>query len=178
MCGHPGEDDVGNWVLLAKAGKNLKIPFVASGGVACGEQLAAAIAFGAEGINMGTRFMATKEAPVHQNIKQALVDTDERGTHHVYRSMRNTERVFKNETTMTVNEIEKEHPGDFSKIAHLAKGLNYKASFQETGDTTSSVWSCGQSIGLIDDVPTCQQLVENIMKEYEVARQRLVGGKL
>lgn len=176
--GHPGEDDVGNWVLLAKAGKNLKIPFVASGGVACGEQLAAAIAFGAEGINMGTRFMATKEAPVHQNIKQALVDTDERGTHHVYRSMRNTERVFKNETTMKVNEIEKEHPGDFSKIAHLAKGLNYKASFQETGDTTSSVWSCGQSIGLIDDVPTCQQLVENIMKEYEVARQRLVGGKL
>ena len=161
----------------AKAGKHLRIPFVASGGVACGEQLAAAIAFGAEG-NMGTRFMATKEAPIHQNIKQALVDTDERGTTHVYRSMRNTERVFKNETTMKVNEIEE---GDIlvtsQKLLTWQKGLNYK-KFQETGDTSSSVWSCGQSIGLIDDVPTCEQLFQNIMKEYEVARQRLVGGRL
>jgi len=171
--GHPGEDDVGNWVLLAKAGKILQIPFLASGGVGCGEQMAAAIAMGAEGINMGTRFMATKEAPIHANIKQALVDTDERGTHHVYRSLGNTERVFRNPTTEKVNALESEFPGDFSKIAHLAKGVNYKKSFQETGDAQSSVWSCGTSIGLIEDVPTCHELIQTIMSEYEQAARRL-----
>ena len=170
---------MGNWVLLAKAGRVLDIPFLASGGVACGEQMAAAFALGAEGINMGTRFMATVEAPIHDKIKQALVETDERGTHHVYRSYHNTERVFRNATTEKVNEIEEKYPGDFSKVAHLARGLNYKKSFQETGDTQSSVWSCGQSIGLIDDVPTCHQLIQNIMSEFRMAANRVtVGGKV
>lgn len=165
--GHPGEDDVGNWVLLAKAGQKLGIPFVASGGCATGSQLAAALALGACGMNMGTRFMATKEAPVHDGIKKGLVEADERSTTHVFRSMKNTERVFKNRVSEEVRKIESEHPGDFSKISHLVAGVNYKKSFQETGDITNSVWSCGQSLGLIEDVPTCKELIESIVGEAE-----------
>eukprot|EP00591_Stephanopyxis_turris_P012075 CAMPEP_0195524770 /NCGR_PEP_ID=MMETSP0794_2-20130614/24807_1 /TAXON_ID=515487 /ORGANISM="Stephanopyxis turris, Strain CCMP 815" /LENGTH=261 /DNA_ID=CAMNT_0040655061 /DNA_START=71 /DNA_END=853 /DNA_ORIENTATION=- len=113
-AGHPGEEDIGNWVLLAKAGRVLTVPFVASGGCATGSQLAAAIALGAEGVNMGTRFMATKEAPIHDNIKQALVDNDERSTTHIFRTLHNTERVFKNAMSQKVRDIEQESPGDFS----------------------------------------------------------------
>ena len=166
--GHPGEEDVGNWVLLAKAGRVLKeagIPFVASGGCANGKQLAAAIAMGAEGMNMGTAFMATLEAPIHQNIKQALVDANETDTTHIFRSVGNTERVFKNPQAMKVREIEAEHPGDFGKIVHLVKGELYRKSFQESGDINSSVWSCGQSIGLIDEVLSCKDLIQNIVNE-------------
>merc|ERR1719359_1372277 len=96
--GHLGEEDIGNWVLLAKAGKKLPVPFIASGGVGTGTQLAAALAMGACGVNMGTRFMATKEAPIHQNIKQALVKAKVTDTTHIFRSLKNTERVFKNPT--------------------------------------------------------------------------------
>lgn len=166
--GHPGEEDVGNWVLLAKAGKVLRdagIPFVASGGCANGKQLAAAIAMGAEGMNMGTAFMATKEAPIHDNIKKTLCEADERSTTHIFRSVGNTERVFKNPQAMKVREIEAEHPGDFGKIVHLVKGELYRQSFQETGDAQSSVWSCGQSIGLIDEVQSCHDLIEGIVHE-------------
>lgn len=166
--GHPGEEDVGNWVLLAKAGKVLQakgIPFVASGGCATGKQLAAAIAMGAEGMNMGTAFMCTQEAPIKDGIKDALVQADERDTTHIFRTVGNTERVFKNPVAEQVRAIEAEHPGDFSKIWHLVKGENYRKSFQESGDPQSSVWSCGQSIGLVDDVPTCQQLVQRIVNE-------------
>jgi len=177
--GHPGEEDVGNWVLLAKAGRKLKeagIPFVASGGCATGSQLAAALCMGAEGMNMGTAFMATKEAPIHANIKKALVDTDERGTTHIFRTVSNTERVFKNPTAEKVREIEAEFPGEFDKIAHLVKGENYRKSFQETGDTQSSVWSCGQSIGLIEEVPSCEDLVNNVVKEaVEIIQGRVTG---
>merc|ERR1712046_219560 len=114
---------------------------------------------------MGTRFMATVEAPIHPNIKQALVDTDERGTMHVMRSVNNTERVFKNPVAQEVADIEEEFPGEFDKIGHLVKGLKYKESFHQTGDTQDSVWSCGQSIGLIDSVPTCQELIEQVVDE-------------
>jgi NAD(P)H-dependent flavin oxidoreductase YrpB (nitropropane dioxygenase family) len=130
--GHPGEEDVGNWVLLAKAGKVLKehkIPFVASGGCANGKQLAAALAMGAEGINMGTAFMATHEAPIHLNIKQAIVAADERQTTHIFRSVGNTERVFKNEQAKKVQEIEAKHPGDFSKLYPLVKVWNFFTSY-------------------------------------------------
>ena len=182
--GHPGEEDVGNWVLLAKAGAELKkvgIPFVASGGCATGSQLAAALALGAEGINMGTAFMATTEAPIHANIKQALVDTDERGTTHIFRTVNNTERVFKNAQAMKVREIEAEFPGEFSKIYPYVKGELYRQSFQETGDTESSCWSCGQSIGLITKVQSCRDLVAEIVRDAdEIIRGRLssmlVGG--
>ena len=125
-AGHPGESDIGNWVLLAKAARKLSIPFVASGGCGDGKQLAAALALGAEGMNMGTRWMATTEAPLHDNVKQALVDRDENSTVLVMRSMRNTERVYKNKAAMDVLETERQHPGDFSKISHIIKGENYR----------------------------------------------------
>jgi len=172
--GHPGEEDVGNWVLLAKAGKVLPIPFVASGGNATGSQLAAALAMGAEGVNMGTAFMATKEAPIHENIKKALVDAKETDTTHIFRTLGNTERVFKNKTAAAVRAIEAQHPGEFDKIAHLVSGANYKKSFQETGDIEESVWSCGQSLGLIDSIPSCAEFIETIVSEAEdIIRNRL-----
>lgn len=174
--GHPGEEDVGNWVLLAQAAKELKIPFVASGGGATGSQLAAALALGAEGLNMGTRFMATVEAPIKQEIKEAIVKAKVTDTTHVFRTLKNTERVFKNPVVQKVREIEAAHPGDFSKISHLVKGENYRVSFQETGDASTSVWSCGQSIGLIDDIPTCKDLMERIVAEAEdIIRNRLMS---
>jgi len=179
-AGHPGDYDIGNWILLAKAGKKLEIPFIASGGCATGTQLAAALSLGACGINMGTRFMGTKEAPVHQNIKQALVDGDENSTALVMRTLKNTERVYKNETAMKVLETEKQFPGDFSKIAQWVKGENYRKSFQETGDINSSVWSCGQVMGLIESIPSCQELITSIMTEAEatIAKSASMVSKL
>jgi len=172
--GHPGEEDVGNWVLLAKAGKVLDVPFVASGGNATGSQLAAALAMGAEGVNMGTAFMATKEAPIHQGIKDGIVNAKETDTTHVFRTLGNTERVYKNKTAMEVRDIESKHPGDFEKIRHLVLGANYRTSFQETGNADDSVWSCGQSLGLIDSVPSCQELCDTIVAEAEdIIRHRL-----
>jgi len=176
-AGHPGEADIGNWVLFAKAARELKIPFVASGGCADGKQLAAAIAMGAEGMNMGTRFMATVEAPIHDNIKQALVDADEHSTTLVMRTMKNTERAFKNKAALKVLEIEKEHPGDFSKVAHLLRGDSYRRAFQETGDIEEGVWSAGTVMGLIDSVVTCEELCEDIVREAEeVISSRLANS--
>jgi nitronate monooxygenase len=174
--GHPGEEDVGNWVLLAQAARELQVPFVASGGSATGSQLAAALALGAEGLNMGTRFMATKEGPIHENIKEAIVKAKVTDTTHIFRTLGNTERVFKNPTAMKVRKIEEANPGDFSAIAPLVKGENYRVSFQESGDVDSSVWSCGQSIGLIDDIPSCRDMIEKIVAEAEdIIRNRLMS---
>jgi len=176
-AGHPGEADIGNWVLFAKAARKLKVPFVASGGCADGKQLAAALAMGAEGMNMGTRFMATTEAPIHDNIKQAIVEADEHSTALIMRSMRNTERVYKNKDVEEVLRIEKEHPGDFSKISHLVGGNNYRKVFQETGEVDKSVWSAGTVMGLIDSVVTCQELCDSIVSEAEqVIKSRLVSS--
>mmetsp|Transcript_64970 Transcript_64970/g.89247 ORF Transcript_64970/g.89247 Transcript_64970/m.89247 type:complete len:337 (-) Transcript_64970:188-1198(-) len=175
-AGHPGEMDVGNFVLQPIAARKLKIPFVTSGGVGDGKQLAASLAMGAEGVNMGTRFMATVEAPIHENIKLALVNGDENSTQLVMRSLRNTERVYKNQTSDAVRELEAEHPGDISKIIHLVKGDNYKASFHETGDSESSVWSAGTVMGLIDEIPTCEALLKSMVDEAEeIIRDRLAG---
>lgn len=172
--GHPGEEDVGNWVLAPIAGNKLPIPFVVSGGCASGKQLVAALAMGAEGINIGTGFMSTVEAPIHEKIKQAIVDADERQTTHIFRTLNNTERVYKNKAAMQVREIEFANPGDFSKIAHLVKGENYRKAFQETGDTESGVWSCGQSLGLVDEVKTCEKFVKDIVEEAAaIIRTRL-----
>lgn len=174
--GHPGEEDVGNWVLLAKAGKVLSIPFVASGGNGTGSQLAAALAMGAEGLNIGTAFMATTEAPIHENIKRAIVEAKETDTTHIFRTMGNTERVYKNKAAAEVRKIESEHPGEFDKIVHLVKGENYRVSFQETGDATDSCWSCGQSLGLIDEILPCKDLVAKICDEAEdIIRNRLMS---
>mmetsp|Transcript_24577 Transcript_24577/g.36852 ORF Transcript_24577/g.36852 Transcript_24577/m.36852 type:complete len:331 (-) Transcript_24577:105-1097(-) len=176
--GHPGEDDVGNFILLAQAARKLKIPFIASGGFANGEQLAAALALGAEGINMGTRFMATKEAPIHPGIKEALVKGDEKMTTLVMRSVKNTERVYKNKTAMKVREIEEKKPGDFMAFRHLVRGENYRKSFQDTGDPSSSVWSCGLSMALIDDVPSCKELIEKIVKDAEKTIHARLNGMI
>jgi nitronate monooxygenase len=167
--GHPGGDDVTNWVLIPKACRVLSVPIIVSGACADGRQLAAALAMGAHGMNMGTRWMATQECGIHANIKKALVNADERQTTLVMRSLGNTERVFKNKTAEKVRELEAEHPGEFEYIRPYVAGLNYRESFWKTGDETSSVWSCGQSIGLIDDVPTCAELVSKIMKDCEQA---------
>ena len=173
-AGHPGENPVGNLVLLAKAATSLTVPFVASGGVGTGRQLAACLALGAEGVSMGTRFMATKEAPIHVGIKNALVLADERDTTLVMESVKNTERVFKNKTALEVRAIEAKHPGDINAIRHLVKGENYRKSFQETGDATSSVWSAGCVMGLIDDIPSCAELIDRMVREAtEVMRVRL-----
>lgn len=175
-AGHPGEADVGNFVLQPVAARKLGIPYVTSGGVGDGKQLAACLAMGADGVNMGTRFMATVEAPIHAAVKQALVDGDENSTELVMRSLQNTERVYKNQTSAQVLAIEKEHPGKIDKIYHLVKGDNYRASFQETGDTESSVWSAGTVMGLIDDVPSCEGLIEGMVQEAEaIIRGRLAS---
>eukprot|EP00009_Paramoeba_aestuarina_P000785 CAMPEP_0201511020 /NCGR_PEP_ID=MMETSP0161_2-20130828/3537_1 /ASSEMBLY_ACC=CAM_ASM_000251 /TAXON_ID=180227 /ORGANISM="Neoparamoeba aestuarina, Strain SoJaBio B1-5/56/2" /LENGTH=331 /DNA_ID=CAMNT_0047906347 /DNA_START=59 /DNA_END=1054 /DNA_ORIENTATION=+ len=175
-AGHPGEEDVGNFLLQALGQRRLSIPYICSGGVGNGVQLAAALALGAEGVNMGTRFMATKEAPIQDGIKQALVEGDELRTKLVMRSVRNTERVYRNETAEKVLEAEKLHPGDFSKIADLVRGDNYRKSFHETGNTQDSVWSAGMVMGLIDDVPSCEELLEGMVKEAEdVISNRLQG---
>ena len=175
-AGHPGETDVGNFVLQPIAARKLGVPYITSGGVGDGKQLAAALAMGAEGVNMGTRFMAVAEAPIHDGIKQALLDGDENGTDLVMRSLRNTERVYRNATTDEVNAIEREHPGQIDKIYHLVQGENYRRAFHETGDATGSVWSCGPVMGLIDSVPTCEELVEGMVAEAEeIIRGRLAG---
>ena len=125
---------------------------------------------------IGSRFMATVEAPIHDSIKQALVAGDENSTDLVMRSLNNTERVYKNETSEKVKALEREHPGEIDKIYHLVKGDNYRQSFQETGDTQSSVWSAGTVMGLIDDVPTCQELIEGMVTEAEdIIRGRLAN---
>lgn len=166
-AGHPGESEIGNFVLFAQAQRDgeLTIPYIASGGCATGSQLAAAIALGAHGMNMGTRFMATKEAPIHENVKQAIVKGTVESTKLVMRTMRNTERVYDNAAAREVLKLEKEFPGDFSKVKHLVSGAVYKRVFHETGDVDEGIWSAGISMGLIDDIPTCDDLIQKIMND-------------
>jgi nitronate monooxygenase len=171
-AGHPGEDDVGALVLLAKAAEKLTVPFVASGGVGNGRQLAACLALGADGVNMGTRFMATREAPIEDGIKKALVEGDERSTTLVMKTVGNTERVYKNAVAKEVQRIESRNPGKIEAIRHLVSGENYRKSFQETGDPNSSVWSAGIVMGLIDDVPTCEELIDRMVRDAEAIIQR------
>jgi NAD(P)H-dependent flavin oxidoreductase YrpB (nitropropane dioxygenase family) len=172
--GHPGEDDVPNFILLPRAAEELKIPFVASGGMADGRSLVAALALGAEGINMGTRFIATKEAPVHENVKQAIVAASELDTRLVMRGLRNTERVLNNAGVARVLEIEREK-GDALTIADLydqIAGVYPKVMID--GDMEAGAWSCGMVAGLIHDVPTVKELIDRIMREADsLINQRL-----
>jgi nitronate monooxygenase len=172
--GHPGEDDIPNLVLLPRASEELSIPFVASGGIANGQQLVAALALGAEGINMGTRFIATQEAPVHQNVKEALVRATELDTRLIMRSLRNTERVLFNPVVEKIAEIEREKGPELSigDIAQLVGGA-YPKIMQE-GEMDAGVWSCGMVAGLIHDIPTCQELIDRIMTEAEA----IIGDRL
>ena len=174
--GHPGEDDVPNFILLPRAAEELKIPFVASGGMADGRSLVAALALGAEGMNMGTRFIATKEAPVHENVKQAIVAASELDTRLIMRSLRNTERVLMNEGVKRVLEIE-HAKGDALTIADIhdqVAGIYPKVMTE--GDMQAGAWSCGMVAGLIHDVPTCKELIDRIMVEAdEIIHRRLAG---
>ena len=174
--GHPGEDDIPNFILLPRAADELKIPFVASGGMADGRSLVAAMAMGAEGMNMGTRFIATVEAPVHVNVKQAIVEASELDTRLVMRPLRNTERVLTNPAVERLLLKEKELGADikFADIAEEVAGVYPK--IMQDGEMEIGAWSCGMVAGLIDDVPTVQVLVNRIMAEAEtIIHQRLSG---
>ncbi|WP_203143235.1 NAD(P)H-dependent flavin oxidoreductase [Marinobacter mangrovi] len=176
--GHPGEDDIPNFILLPRAAEELTIPFVASGGMADGRSLVAAMALGAEGMNMGTRFIATTDAPVHENVKQALVEADERQTRLIMRGLRNTERVMKNAAVDEIVRIEAEKGDDVSidDIRHLVTGVKGRKVLQE-GQMDEAAWSCGMVAGLIHDIPSCADLLARIMDEAEtLIRQRLVGS--
>ena len=174
--GHPGEDDVPNFILLPRAAESLKIPFVASGGMADGRSLVAALALGAEGMNMGTRFIATKEAPVHENVKQAIVKASELDTRLIMRSLRNTERVLMNDGVKRIMEIERTKGAALTidDIHDQVAGIYPKVMLE--GDMESGAWSCGMVAGLIHDVPTVKQLIDRIMAEAEATiGQRLRG---
>jgi len=176
-AGHPGEDDVTNLVLLPAAFAKMKIPMIASGGIGTGSQLAAALALGAEGVNMGTRFVATQEAPVHNNVKQAMVDADETQTTLIFRTLRNTARVFRNSIATEVTDIEaKDGPTDFADLQPLVAGARGRENVLEKGDTEGGIWTAGQVIGLIDDIPTCDELLSRMVGEAEaIIKARLAG---
>jgi nitronate monooxygenase len=173
-AGHPGEDDVPNFVLLPRAAEELKVPFIASGGMADGRSLVAALALGAEGVNMGTRFIATQEAPVHANVKQAIVNASELDTRLIMRGLRNTVRVFYNKDVQQVMDIERAK-GQNIKIEDIREqvaGVYPRVMGQ--GEIDNGAWSCGMVAGLIHDVPTCRELIERIMAEAEqIIRARL-----
>jgi len=174
--GHPGEDDVPNFILLPRAAEALKIPFVASGGMADGRSLVAALALGAEGINMGTRFIATQEAPVHDKVKQAIVAASELDTRLVMRSLRNTERVLRNDAVDRLLEKERALGASlkFEDIINEVAGVYPRIMLQ--GEMDAGAWSCGMVAGLIHDVPTVRELIDRIMREAEdIVRGRLSG---
>ena len=174
--GHPGEDDIPNMILLPRAAEELSIPFVASGGMGNAQQLVAALALGADGINMGTRFIATKEAPVHQNVKEALVAASELDTTLIMRPLRNTERVLKNEAVTRIQEKEKEL-GDNIQINDIMDEVaGVYPKIMSDGDMDAGAWSCGMVAGLIHDIPTCEELVGGMVKQAEeIIKSRLQG---
>ena len=167
-AGHVGESDITNFILLSRARQSLgDVPFIASGGFADGHGLAAALALGAEGINMGTRFMCTLEAPIHHNVKQAIVDALETDTELVLRRWRNTSRLFANKVAKEAVRVEREsQSGKFEDVAPFVSGKRGREVFIN-GDVDYGVWTAGQVIGLIHDIPSCKELVERIEKEAE-----------
>jgi NADH:quinone reductase (non-electrogenic) len=164
-AGHPGEDDIPGLVLIPIAASALKIPIIASGGIGDGRGMAAALALGAEGINMGTRFVCTREAPVHESLKQALRQACERDTNLIFRTMNNTARVLKNAVSDEVVAMER-RPGGcrFEDVRHLVAGIRGRDSW-ERGDMNGGVLTAGMVIGLIDDIPTCAELIERMTRD-------------
>ena len=174
--GHPGEDDIPSFILLPRAAEELEIPFVASGGMADARSLVGALSMGAEGMNMGTRFIATKEAPVHENVKQAILNASELDTRLVMRPLRNTERVLNNPAVERLLQKEKDLGADlkFEDIIDEVAGIYPKVMID--GEPESGAWSCGMVAGLIHDIPTCKELIDQIMKESEeIITNRLSG---
>ena len=171
-AGHPGEQDVGGLVLFPAATQALKVPVVASGGLADGRGLAASLALGCEGMNMGTRFLVTREAPIHEDIKQKIVEMDENQTRLIFRSFNNTARVYRNGIADKVAEIEASG-GDFGQVHSLVSGANQEKAWS-TGDIEAGMVTVGMSGGLINDIPTCKELVHNIVTDAEqIINERL-----
>ena len=174
-AGHPGEDDIPSLILLPRTVDELEIPVVACGGFSDARGLVAALAMGAEGISMGTRFLATREAPVHDNLKQELVEASELDTQLIFRKFRNTARVFKNTVAVEVAEIESRHDSEFEDVADLVAGVR-GAVVLESGDMEAGIWSAGMSAGLVHDIPTVAELVSRMVSEAEeIINDRLVG---
>ncbi|NKI16141.1 nitronate monooxygenase [Spongiibacter sp. KMU-166] len=175
-AGHPGEDDVTNMILLPAAKAKLSIPMIASGGIGDAQGMVAAFALGAEGINMGTRFVATREAPVHDRVKQAMVDADERQTALIFRTLNNTARVFRNAIAEQVLEIEgKDGDTDFADLQPLVAGVRGREKVLEGGDTDDGIWTAGMVIGLIHDIPSCEELLQRMVTEAkEIIAERLL----
>jgi|TARA_B100000767_G_scaffold267891_1_gene287276 nitronate monooxygenase len=176
--GHPGEDDIPNFILLPRAAEELEIPFVASGGMADARSLVGALSMGAEGMNMGTRFIATKEAPVHENVKQAILNASELDTRLVMRPLRNTERVLNNPAVERLLQKEKDLGADlkFEDIIDEVAGIYPKVMID--GEPEAGAWSCGMVAGLIHDIPSCKDLIDQIMKESEDIINNRLGGFL
>lgn len=177
-AGHPGEDDIPGLILIPAAADKVKVPMLASGGFGDARGLVAALALGADGINMGTRFCATKEAPIHDNIKQQMVENDERSTELIFRTYRNTARVAKNAITSQVVAAEAQGR-PFEDVAHLVKGARGKEGL-DMGDPDHGIWTAGMIQGLIHDVPSCKELIDRIVSEAtEIITgrlQRFVAG--
>ncbi|HEX7945523.1 MAG TPA: nitronate monooxygenase family protein [Phenylobacterium sp.] len=167
-AGHPGEDDIGLIVLLPATVDALgDVPVIASGGMADGRSLAAALALGADGVNMGTRFMATQECAIHENVKKKIVENTERDTLLTNRTLRNTSRVARNAVSEEVVAIQQDPTKTIEDVRHLVAGVRGRKNVMGEGDTDGGIWTVGQSQGLIHDIPTCKQLVENIMRQAE-----------
>ncbi|MDB5452577.1 MAG: 2-nitropropane dioxygenase [Caulobacteraceae bacterium] len=172
-AGHPGEDDIGGLILIPAAADKVKIPMIASGGFGDARGLVAALALGAEGINMGTRFMATVESCIHQKVKEQIVANDERQTNLIFRTLHNTARVAKNAVSDEVVAIERRGGATFEDVKHLVAGSRGRVVFDE-GDQDYGIWSAGQVQGLIHDIPTCAELIHRIVREAEeIIAQRL-----
>jgi nitronate monooxygenase len=172
-AGHPGEDDVGGLILFPATADKITIPIIASGGIADARGLVAALALGADGVNMGTRFMATVEAPIHENVKKQIVANDERGTNLIFRTMHNTARVAKNAISDEVVAIERRGNANFDDVKDLVAGTR-GAVVLDKGETDYGIWSAGQTQALIHDIPTCAELVAYIMREAE----EIIRGRL
>lgn len=173
-AGHPGEEDVPGLILLPRAADEISIPILASGGIGDGRGLAAALCLGAEGINMGTRFLATREAPIHDNVKQRMVQATERDTALLFRTLGNTSRVFRNSIALKVLEIEAlDGSTDFNDLAALVAGVKGRQVW-ERGDIEFGIWTAGQVLGLIVDIPSCDDLIKRMVAEATaVIRKRL-----
>ncbi len=176
--GHPGEDDMPNMILLPRAAEELKIPFVASGGMADARSLVASLAMGADGMNMGTRFMATKEAPCHERVKEAIINATELDTRLVMRPLRNTERVLNNSAVEKLLEKEKELGSNikFEDIMDEVAGVYPKVMLD--GEMEAGAWSCGMVVGLINDIPSCKDLIDGIMSEADSLITKRLEGML
>ncbi len=173
-AGHPGDDDIGGLVLIPAAAKALNIPIIASGGIADARGLVGALALGADAVNMGTRFMATTEAPIHDNVKNQIVANDERQTNVIFRKFRNTGRCAKNAISDQIVEIEKQEGSTYEDVQELAGGVRGRAEVLQKGDMDGGLWWASQAQGLIDEVDSCAAVVAKIMREAE----EIIGGRL